>query len=412
MLIPVGGTYLLQFPEAIMATEHPENSLFVKDISMMEMLSLVYEEMDIDAIEERFVNLTADIFDFDRVALLFVKHKKGILQGKLCKGFEPGVISSLELPVTADHLLTRPLVTGFPVYNHEIKPDPFLEKIGLENFALIPIVNKKRLSCWQIKKCYKEDCPAFGKKWLRCWLVPGTKCGDVPLGDCGQKEQMCRECEVYAQQEVESIEGVMVVDNSISNKPIDPEQVTLLSIVAHAVGGAINNAKVYSRTLRESIHDELTGLYNRRFFNERLFDEVERSRRYGSHFSIIMSDIDYFKRVNDTYGHPTGDQLLIQVASVLRENIRSSDLVARYGGEEFALLLLSADKELAVTIAEQLREKLAQTPMAAINNELVTASFGVATFGADSISYEGIVAKADQALYLAKTQGRNLVRTT
>jgi len=389
----------------------PANANLSKEMLLVEMLSLVYEEMDVDAIEERFVNLTADIFGFDRVGLFFVKHKKGTLQGKLCKGFEPGLISSLELPVNAGHLLTKPLVTGFPIYHLEGEPDACLKKIGLKNFALIPIVNKRRLSCWQIKKCYKQDCPAFGKKWLRCWLVPGTKCGDVPMEDCDQKNMLCRECEVYAQQEVDSIEGVMVVDNSISNKPIDSEQVTLLSIVAHAVGGAINNAKVFSRTLRESIHDELTGLYNRRFFNERLFDEVERSRRYGADFSIIIADIDHFKRVNDTHGHPTGDKVLIQVASTLQHHIRSSDMVARFGGEEFAILLLNADKAFAVSIAEQLRKELSDTPIAAINNERMTASFGVATFGKDSISFEGLVAKADQALYLAKTNGRNRVCT-
>lgn len=389
----------------------PETQKSTKEISLLEMLSLVYEEMDIDSIEERFVNLTADIFGFDRVGLFFVKHKKGVLQGKLCKGFEPGAISSVELPISANNLLTKPLVTGFPEFNLDGSSDPDLKKIGLENFAIVPIVNKRRLSCWQIKKCYKDDCPAFGQKWLRCWLVPGTKCGDYPDDDCGHKEQKCSECSVYAKQDVEAVEGVMVVDNSTSKKPIDSEQITLLSIVAHAVGAAINNAKVYSRTLRESIHDELTGLYNRRFFNERLLDEVERSRRYGGKFSIILSDIDNFKEVNDTFGHPTGDKILAEVASIHRNSIRASDMVARYGGEEFAILLLNAEKDLAITIAEQVREKLATTPMAAIDNQRVTVSFGVATFTEDSISFEGIVSKADQALYLAKTRGRNRVET-
>lgn len=382
-----------------------------KEIALLEMLSLVYEEMDIDAIEERFVNLTAEIFGFDRVGLFFVKHRKGMLQGKLCRGFEPGTISSLEIPVTAGNMLTRPLVTGFPVFNKEAKADPSILMLGLENFALVPIVNKKRLCCWQIKKCYKTDCPAFGKRWLRCWLVPGTKCGDVPMDDCGQKEQMCQDCEVYAQQDVDAVEGVMVVDNSVSNRPIHPEEVTLLSIVAHAVGGAINNTKVYTRTLRESIQDELTGLYNRRFFNERLLDEVERTRRYGGYFSIVICDIDLFKRINDTYGHPVGDRVLVQVASLLQNNIRSSDMACRYGGEEFALLLLNSSKELACSLAEQLRKKLAATAMSDIDGECITASFGVATFGTDSISFEGLVSKADQALYLAKTQGRNQVQT-
>ncbi|MDH4318037.1 MAG: GGDEF domain-containing protein, partial [Desulfobulbaceae bacterium] len=363
-----------------------------KEIALLEMLSLVYEEMDLDAIEERFVDLTADIFGFDRVGLFFVKHRKGILQGKLCKGFDPGLISSLEIPLTSENMLTRPLVTGFPVFPDETCRDPYLRKMGLIDFALVPIVNKKRLSCWQIMKCSKSECPAFGKKWLRCWLVPGTKCGDIPLDDCAGKEEMCRECKVYAQQDADTVEGVMVVDNSLSGTPISKEKVTLLSIVAHAVGVAINNAKVYSRTLRESIRDELTDLYNRRFFNERLLDEVDRARRYGGCFSLLVCDIDFFKEINDSYGHPVGDQVLIRVAAVIRDNIRSSDMVARYGGEEFAILLLNTDKNMARTLAEQLRRTLAATLIKEIECRQVTASFGIATYGEDSISLEGLMA--------------------
>lgn len=388
----------------------PVNSQNTKELALLEMLSLVYEEMDLDTIEERFVNLTADIFGFDRVGLFFIKHRKGVLQGKLCKGFDPGMISSLEIPLTSDSIFTKPLITGFPLLSSETEStDSHTEKIGLDEFALIPIVNKKRLSCWHIKKCTKTECPAYGKKWLRCWLVPGTKCGDIPIDDCNKKEEMCRECEVFAKQGSDSAEGVMVVDNSASKTPLNRENITLLSIVAHAVGGAINNAKVYSRTLRESIRDELTELYNRRFFNERLVDEVDRSRRYGGVFSLLICDIDHFKEVNDSFGHPTGDKVLVRVGHLLRDNIRSSDIVARYGGEEFAILLLNTDKNLGKTLATQLCRTLAAAKFSEIDGRQITASFGIATFNDDSISFEGLVAKADRAMYLAKNQGRNQV---
>ena len=389
-----------------------EKSTETKELALLEMLSLVYEEMDLDTIEERFVNLTSEIFDFDRVGLFFVKHRKGVLQGKLCKGFDPGMISSLAIPLAGNCIFTKPLVTGFPFLSSEnptAAADPYLAKIGLKDFALIPIVNKKRLSCWQIKNCDKADCPAYSKKWLRCWLVPGTKCGNIPLDDCTRKEEMCRECEVFARQDSDSAEGVMVVDNSTTQKPICMENITLLSIVAHAVGGAINNAKVYSRTLRESIRDELTELYNRRFFNERLVDEVDRARRYGGVFSLLVCDIDHFKEVNDCFGHPTGDKVLTRVAKILRDNIRSSDMVARYGGEEFAILLLNSDKKLARSLAEQICRTLAATMIPQIDGRQITASFGIATFNDDSISFEGLMAKADRAMYLAKSQGRNQV---
>ncbi|MDH3394289.1 MAG: GGDEF domain-containing protein [Desulfobulbaceae bacterium] len=386
-----------------------ENAQDSKELALLEMLSLVYEEMDLDTIEERFVNLTADIFGFDRVGLFFVKHRKGVLQGKLCKGFDPGIISSLEIPLNGKSIFIKPLITGFPLISSEEPTDPHTQKLGIHDFALIPIVNKKRLSCWQIKKCTKADCPAYGKKWLRCWLVPGTKCGNIPLDDCDRKEEMCRECEVFAKQDSDTAEGVIVVDNSTSKKPIAMESITLLSIVAHAVGGAICNAKVYSRTLRESIRDELTELYNRRFFNERLVDEVDRARRYGGIFSLLFCDIDHFKEVNDTFGHPTGDKVLVRIANILRENIRSSDMVARYGGEEFTILLLNTDKNLARTLAEQICRAIAAAMIPEIDGRQVTVSIGLATFNDDSISFEGLMAKADRAMYLAKNKGRNQV---
>ena len=391
---------------------NPINSPDSKEFALLEMLSLVYEEMDLDSIEERFVNLTAEIFGFDRVGLFFVKHRKKTLQGKLCKGFDPGLISSLEIPLNLDCLFTKPLVSGFPLLSTETSAsiqDPYINKLGLTKFALIPIVNKKRLSCWQIKKCKNSLCPAYGKKWLRCWLVPGTQCGNIPIENCSEKEKMCRECEVFAKQDSDTTEGIMVVDNSRSQNPLNKETITLLSIIAHAVGGAINNAKVYSRTLRESIRDDLTELYNRRFFNERLIDEVDRARRYNSVFSLLICDIDHFKEVNDSFGHPVGDKVLFKVASLLRKNVRGSDLVARYGGEEFAILLLNTDKKLARSLALQLCRTLASTLFTEIEGRQITASFGIATFNDDSVSFEGLLDKADRALYLAKDKGRNQV---
>ena len=131
-----------------------------KDFLMLDMLSLVYEDMDIDAIEERFVDLVSEIFSFDRVGLFFVKHRKGVLQGKLCKGFEPGTISSLEIPVAEKYVFTRPLVTGFPLWGDEIgSDDSFTRKMGLTNFAIIPIVSKKRISLMETNGCVVGWCP-------------------------------------------------------------------------------------------------------------------------------------------------------------------------------------------------------------------------------------------------------------
>ena len=374
-----------------------------------EMLSLIYEEMDVDTIEERFVNLVAEIFSFDQVGLFFVKHRKGVLQGKLCKGFAPGSISSLEIPITGEFLLTRPLVSGFPCWEKSIESDPFLRSLELTNFALVPIVNNKRLACWDIKKCGAYDCPAYGKKWVRCWLLPTTGCCDGARSkDDGEAEKACGECSVFKRHDARATEGVMLVDNSLSGQPIAKETVMLLSIIAHSVGMAINHSKAFTSVLQESIRDELTGLHNRRYFNDRLMDELERIKRYGGRFSLILADIDHFKVVNDTHGHQTGDAVLAWLGRLFRDHLRHSDVVSRYGGEEFALLLLDTDKAKAVTIAEHLRAAVAEKAGEAVGPR-VTVSFGVATHGEDGHAFESLLEKADKALYVAKAQGRNRV---
>lgn len=380
-----------------------------------EMLSLIYEEMDVDTIEDRFVNLVAEIFSFDRVGLLFVKHRKGVLQGKLCKGFAPGSISSLEIPITGEFVLTRPLLSGFPSWEHSLSSsDPFLQSLDLTNFALIPIVNNKRLACWDIKKCGACDCPAYGKKWLRCWLLPGTHCCDGSVPDAkegGEQEKACGQCPVFQRHDARGTEGVMLVDNSLSGLPIEKDTVMLLSIIAHAVGMAITHSKAFSNVMQESVHDALTGLHNRRYFNERLLDEIERVTRYGGRFSLLFGDIDHFKEVNDTYGHQVGDAILVWLGRLLPQHLRHSDVVSRYGGEEFALLLMDTDKEQAAAVAENLRATVADSGLPGNRPVRVTISFGVVTYGTDGHSLEGLLEKADKALYCAKANGRNQVCT-
>lgn len=379
------------------------------ELQMLDMLSLIYEDMDIDSIEERFVNFVAEIFSFDRVGLFFVKHRKGILQGKLCKGFEAGTVSSIKIPVEEKYVFTRPLITGFPLWGGDSEPDPFVRQMGLINFAVIPVVNRKRISCWKIKNCRSTDCLAYGNKLLRCWLVPDTKCCDGQVLSGQEKSKRCEFCPVFSSQDSNSIEGILLVDNSLSGKPIDQKTVTLLSIVAHSIGIAVNNAKAYSNVLRESIHDELTGLHNRRYFNERLIDEVDRARRYGGSISLLMIDLDHFKRVNDTYGHPVGDEVLVWIAGVFRDKLRKTDLVARYGGEEFAIILFNTSQDKAVEIAEKLRCAVAETAFSKNERVEVTISVGVATLGVDTRSFDGLIGNADKALYNAKSQGRNRV---
>ena len=160
-----------------------------------------------------------------------------------------------------------------------------------------------------------------------------------------------------------------------------------------------------------SIRDGLTGLYNHREFQRRLKEEMERSRRYGRTFSLLMMDIDHFKVVNDTYGHPAGDKVLRAVADVVRREVRFVDHVARYGGEEFAVILPETHGAGVLVAAERLRTAAGDHAIAIPDGpEInVTVSIGIAEFPWNAGSMEELIAAADRALYSAKQTGRNRV---
>jgi diguanylate cyclase (GGDEF)-like protein len=155
-------------------------------------------------------------------------------------------------------------------------------------------------------------------------------------------------------------------------------------------------------------HDGLTGLWNHRVIMDRLRQEVDRSRRDGTPLSLILVDLDNFKKVNDTYGHQTGDQVLKEVGAIFQRSVRSYDWVGRYGGEEFLLILPGSGFVSARIRAEQLRLAL-QSARTRLGEAVitVTASFGVAS-GFPS-GYESLIQAADKALYRAKDNGRNCV---
>jgi diguanylate cyclase (GGDEF)-like protein len=157
--------------------------------------------------------------------------------------------------------------------------------------------------------------------------------------------------------------------------------------------------------------DGLTGLLNRREILRLLRDELDRSRRYGNAFAVLLLDVDHFKTVNDTWGHPAGDEVLRAVAARIQNEVRPTDKPARYGGEEFMVLLPETTEEGAVLLAERIRSCIAELPAAASAGKpiAVTASVGVAAYPASGGDEEALVSAADRALYRAKAQGRNRV---
>jgi diguanylate cyclase (GGDEF)-like protein len=161
---------------------------------------------------------------------------------------------------------------------------------------------------------------------------------------------------------------------------------------------------------RISITDSLTGIYNRKYLNEKLADHVTYARDGDSTFTILMIDVDHFKAYNDTYGHVAGDKVLSRLGPLLKAQLRSSGFVARYGGEEFFALLPDADADDAVKVAERIRTAVADEPFGESGDKVrLTLSIGVATFENRGETSESIIAAADKALYRAKKNGRNRV---
>jgi diguanylate cyclase (GGDEF)-like protein len=159
-----------------------------------------------------------------------------------------------------------------------------------------------------------------------------------------------------------------------------------------------------------SIIDDLTLAYNRRHFIEAAQSELARVKRYGEVFSIAVIDVDDLKKINDTYGHLAGDQLLKTISSVSKVSIRDTDTFARYGGDEFILLLPRTDKIKAESCAERLRKLLAESPVNIGQEEIhFKVSVGIKTFEEDFSDLEGLLILADQALYAAKKEGKNRV---
>lgn len=190
------------------------------------------------------------------------------------------------------------------------------------------------------------------------------------------------------------------------------DQFTRMVFLAAAVVISYAIVTRSERLLYRSIRDPMTGLFNRGYFDTLLDFEIERARRYGRRFALVMVDADHFKRVNDTHGHPTGDSVLRALARALRLGVRQSDVVVRYGGEEFLLLLHETGDGSAYDKAESLRQtisKLILKPGSSGHSIKLTVSAGVANYPDDGQTGRSLLTAADQRLLRAKQAGRNRV---
>jgi two-component system, cell cycle response regulator len=211
-----------------------------------------------------------------------------------------------------------------------------------------------------------------------------------------------------------AVEGLRAGANDFIRKPADEtELVARLDVGRRMVLLEQSLREANSQIEKLSVTDPLLNIFNRRYLHERLPQEAARSRRYGQPLSLVMADLDHFKKINDTYGHQTGDQVLQHAVNLARSALRVSDWIARYGGEEFVIVLPETPLLGAYAVAERMRRLCSETPVELPETQLlVTASFGVATIDGVAPSNEdaeAMLREADKALYESKRAGRNRV---
>lgn len=284
--------------------------------------------------------------------------------------------------------------------------------------------NANLVKCWEEMNCTNTKCPSYKSANLRCWQVSGTFCNGEPQGEFAKKFGDCQQCTVFRKategdiflQIGEDFNNLMFQLKSKEDelrlhvKETEKKNRELIAL-NRKINRLIKRLDNKNKRLNElSIKDDLTGLYNYRFFRKILQDQYKLAKRYKFPLACVMIDIDYFKAVNDTYGHQFGDAVLKQLADILKNNVRDTDKVVRYGGEEFAILFPYTDNENAYKKAEKLRQIVNDMSFIVKGEAFgITISLGIAAYPSNKkiTRAERLVSFSDEALYQAKAKGRN-----
>ncbi|MFQ5707161.1 MAG: GGDEF domain-containing protein [bacterium] len=206
--------------------------------------------------------------------------------------------------------------------------------------------------------------------------------------------------------------GHVIISEKYNHKPYTRAEQEMFSLLTNFLAVSVTNARLYKEMAQFSVTDSLTGLFNRRYFESSLKNEVSRARRFSRPLSLVILDVDDFKNYNDSLGHAAGDYLLKKLANVLAETVRSTDTVVRYGGEEFSVILPEISSEGAFHFSERMRNVVFSYPFE--NREIqpfgrITISLGTATYPHDAQMMHELIVNADMALYQAKRFGKNRV---
>jgi len=201
-------------------------------------------------------------------------------------------------------------------------------------------------------------------------------------------------------------EGIIIVDNYVTKKPINEADIRIFNMFVEQAAGAIENSRAFEDTLIKAHTDTLTSLWNHGYFQYKLDEELLKAKSKNYPISILMIDLDDFKKFNDAYGHIQGDEALRKVSEQLKKTVRDVDIICRYGGEEFSVILPFTTKEEAFGVAEVIRKSLAENNIVGYK---FTVSIGLSSYPQDGMEKDALIRKADMALYKAKREGKNKV---
>ncbi len=266
---------------------------------------------------------------------------------------------------------------------------------------LVPVSRKKTRACSEVKGCGRRDCPAFSRENVKCW----TEAGSCSSSRVDEKRKACVRCEMFG------VSGLLVVRGRPDSRPLTRDTMRSITTLADEAALALEIVALYENARRMSVTDGLTGLVNHKEFFSAVRRELERARRYQHTVSLLMIDVDDFKKYNDMYGHLAGDVALRKIADLLRSCARATDVIARYGGEEFGVILPESTPGGALMVAERIKSAIARTDFMpeGPGGVRLTVSIGIYSAEEGAVSEDQMVGFADEAAYLAKNSGKNRV---
>jgi len=320
--------------------------------------------------------------------------------------------SPLRIPLwNPGSLLARTFWSGnlFHASPRELAHLPEEESIlGSLPILCLPIMRNLGVRCEEVKNIVERTCPEYHSENQKCWLrhVPQeffTGGGNPEV----HREAItaCLRCEDFPSS------ALLVVRGVENGKVLNRENAVPVSSLASEAGHALEVVSLYDNLKIMAVTDGLTGLYNHREFYHSLRRELERARRYRHTLSLLMIDVDDFKRFNDRHGHPAGDFALRNISDLLRKCARASDILARYGGEEFAIILPESTPAGALMVAERIKLEVAGHNFNQNSEDPVhlTVSIGIYSSDNGDVTEDQMVSLADEAAYTAKTAGKNQV---